>query len=129
MIAVDTSVFILYLQKQQGNDIEVLRRNLSMGEALFSPVVLTELLSAPGLEADEKELILSLPTLDIEYGYWQRAGETRQKVLQKKLKAKLGDALIAQSCIDHDLSLLTRDPDFLHFSNHCGLKLVILPDN
>jgi predicted nucleic acid-binding protein len=35
----------------------------------------------------------------------------------------LGDALIAQSCIDHDVPLITRDTDFRHFAKHCGLKL------
>ena len=124
MIAVDTSIFILYLQNEQGEDIEILRRYLRIGEALFSPVVITELLSAPKLGANDKELILSLPVLDIEDGYWQCAGETRRKILQKRLKAKLGDALIAQSCIDHNIPLLTRDPDFRHYAQHCGLKLV-----
>jgi predicted nucleic acid-binding protein len=35
----------------------------------------------------------------------------------------LADALIAQSCIDHEISLIARDGDFRHFAKHCGLKL------
>jgi hypothetical protein len=30
---------------------------------------------------------------------------------------------IAQSCIDADVKLITRDRDFRHFATHCGLKL------
>jgi predicted nucleic acid-binding protein len=39
------------------------------------------------------------------------------------LKAKVADALIAQSCIDHDVALITRDRGFRHFAKHCGLRL------
>jgi predicted nucleic acid-binding protein len=43
--------------------------------------------------------------------------------MRKGLKAAVADALIAQSCIDNDVALITRDPDFRHFAKHCGLKL------
>jgi predicted nucleic acid-binding protein len=56
-------------------------------------------------------------------GYWQRAGESRRALKTHKLKARIADALIAQSCIDHDVALITRDVDFRHFAKHCGLKL------
>jgi hypothetical protein len=47
----------------------------------------------------------------------------RRVVLRKGCKARVGNALIAQSCIDHDIALITRDRDFRHFVAHCGLKL------
>ena len=127
MIAVDTSIFIDYLQQKQGDDIEILRKYLRIGDAWFSPVVITELVSAPKLKSDELELILSLPMLEIDVNYWQRAGETCRKILKKGLKARLGDAMIAQSCIDHDVPLLTRDKDFSPYFEHCGLKGIDLP--
>jgi putative intracellular protease/amidase len=40
----------------------------------------------------------------------------RAKVLAKRRKARLGDALIAQSCIDRGIPLLTRDRDFRAFT-------------
>jgi predicted nucleic acid-binding protein len=42
----------------------------------------------------------------------------------KELKAKLAVTLIAQLCIDHEMPLITRDRDFSHFQNFCGLKLL-----
>jgi predicted nucleic acid-binding protein len=48
----------------------------------------------------------------------------RAKVLAKRRKARLGDALIAQSCIDRGISLLTRDRDFRAFAEAAGLALV-----
>lgn len=55
--------------------------------------------------------------------YWERAASTRHKLLSMRLKARLPDALIAQSCIDHDVALITRDVDFQKYADHCGLKL------
>jgi predicted nucleic acid-binding protein len=66
-----------------------------------------------------------LPLVEVTPGYWQRAGELRAKVLARRRKARLGDALIAQSCIDHGISLLTRDRDFRAFANAAGLDLII----
>ena len=124
MIAVDTSIFVDYQQERGGQDIELLRTSLSQGEAYFPPVVVTELLSAPRLAVHQRAIILSLPRLEIDDRYWARAGDLRMKLAVKKLKAKLADALIAQSCLDHDMPLLTRDEDFRHFAKHCGLKLL-----
>jgi len=63
--------------------------------------------------------------LGIEAGYWNRAGELRAKVLAKGRRARLGDALIAQSCVDHGVPLLTRDRDFRAFAETAGLDLAI----
>ena len=49
----------------------------------------------------------------------------RAKVLAKHLKAQLGDALIAQSCMDHGTPLVTRDRDFRAFSEAAAIDLVI----
>jgi predicted nucleic acid-binding protein len=62
--------------------------------------------------------------VEIESGYWQRASELRAKVLAKRRKALLGDALIAQSCIDGGVPLLTRDREFRAFAEAAGLDLV-----
>ena len=69
-----------------------------------------------------------MPLIDLVSGYWQRAGELRAKVLAKRRKARLGDALIAQSCIDGGVPLLTRDRDFKAFSEAAGLDLALGPN-
>jgi predicted nucleic acid-binding protein len=66
---------------------------------------------------------MNVAVLELLEGYWIRAAASRAKMLSQKLRARLADALIAQSCIDHDLALITRDNDFRHFAKHCGLKL------
>jgi predicted nucleic acid-binding protein len=58
-------------------------------------------------------------------GYWHRAGSLRVQVLAKKRKAHPGDALIAQSCIDGGVPLITRDRDFQAFADTAGLNLIL----
>ena len=89
------------------------------------PVVLTELLSDPKLPSDVAETISEVPLIEVESGYWQRAGALRAKVLAKRRKARLGDALIAQSCIDQRIPLITRDRDFYAFAEAANLNLVL----
>jgi hypothetical protein len=87
------------------------------------PVVLTELLSDPRLPARVAQTLSEVPPVGIDPGYWERAGMLRAKVLAKHRKARLGDALIAQSCIDQGIPLLTRDRDFRAFAEAAGLRL------
>jgi predicted nucleic acid-binding protein len=82
-----------------------------------------ELLSYPKLSAEGRLLFQDVPLLEIEAGYWQRAGLLRAKILAKGRRARLGDALIAQSCIDRGLQLIARDRDFQAFAESAGLKL------
>ena len=123
MIAVDTGTWIAFLEGDGGEDTELLDRALQDRQVLMVPVVLTELLSAPELAPDVSQTLSELPLVEVGPGYWQRAGELRAKVLAKRRKARLGDALIAQSCIDHGVPLLTRDRDFRAFAAAAGLDL------
>ena len=67
-----------------------------------------------------------MPTLPILDGYWERAGRLRATLLARKRGARLADTLIAQSCLDHDVELIERDPDFLPFAELGRLKLARL---
>jgi predicted nucleic acid-binding protein len=125
VIAVDTSTWIGYLQGDGGEDAGLLDRALQDRQVLMVPVVLTELLSDPKLPLEVSHTLAELPMIQLEAGYWQRAGELRAKVLAKRRKARLGDALIAQCCIDRGIPLLTRDRDFRAFADAAGLDIVI----
>ena len=125
MIAVDTSTWIGFLQGDGGQETELLDRALQDRQVLMIPMVLTELLSDPNLPAEVSQVLSELPLIEIEPGYWQRAGELRAKVLTQRRKARLGDALIAQSCLDRGIALLTRDRDFRAFTAAAGLHLTV----
>jgi len=125
VIAADTSTWIAFLEGETAPDTELLDQALRDRRVLMVPVVLTELLSDPKLSAGVATTLCDLPTIEIGGEYWQRAGALRAKVLAKRRRARLGDALIAQCCIDGGVSLITRDRDFRAFSEAAGLNLVV----
>ena len=51
------------------------------------------------------------------------ASRLRAQVLSTRRKARLGDALIAQFCVDHQIALISRDRDFRAFAEAANLKL------
>jgi predicted nucleic acid-binding protein len=125
MIAADTSTWVGFLEGAGGDDAVLLDKALADRQVVMVPVVLAELLSDPKLPAAVADTLCEVPLIEIEAGYWQRAGKLRAKVLGKRRKTRLGDALIAQTCIDADISLLTRDRDFRVFAEAAGLNLVL----
>ena len=124
MIAADTSSIVAFLQGQSGDDTDIIQSALDHQQLALPPVVLTEILSDPALPRAVRTLLAGLPILDIEPGFWQRAGLLRASVLKQKKKARVADALIAQSCLDQSTPLVTRDKDFRHFANAAGLPLL-----
>jgi len=125
MIVADSSTWIAFFEDDSGDDVEMLRKSLQGSQVLMSPVVLTELFSDPNLDKNVEETLLGIPLIETRPGFWHRVGLLRAKVLAKKRRARLGDSLLAQSCIDGGISLLTRDRDFESFAESAGLNLVI----
>lgn len=125
MIAADTSTWIAFLEGESGDDVQMLARALADRQVVMAPAVLTELLSDPELPAAAARTLSEVPLIDIDPGYWQRAGRLRAQVLARNRKARLGDALIAQCCIDGGVSLITRDRDFRAFVEAADLKLIM----
>jgi predicted nucleic acid-binding protein len=125
MIAADTSTWIAFLEGGGGEDARLLDRALEERQVVMVPAVLTELLSDPNLPVAVARTLTELPLMEIGTGYWERAGRLRARVLAKRRKARLGDALIAQHCIDGAVSLITRDKDFMNFVEAAGLDVVL----
>jgi predicted nucleic acid-binding protein len=123
MIAADTSSLIAYFNGEFGADVDRLVAALTAGDLVLPPMVITEIMSDPVGAPAIDEQIRQIPLLEPRDGYWIRAGLARRLVLRAGLKARVGDALIAQSCIDHDVALIARDRDFRHFARRCGLRL------
>jgi hypothetical protein len=125
VIAVDSSSWIAYLSGDRGGDAELVESALAERQVCLPPVVLTEILSDSKLTEKVVALFRQLPLLAVSEGYWERAGGLRAKVLSTGRKAPLADSLIAQSCLDHDVPLITRDSDFQPFVRIARLKLVL----
>lgn len=125
MIAADTSTWVAFLEGSAGDDVQLLDKALADSQVVMVPVVLVELLSDPKLGSSVAETLLEVPLMEIGPGYWQRAGALRARMLARRRKARLGDALIAQNCIDQDVPLITRDRDFRAFVEAAALDLIV----
>jgi len=123
LVAADTSVLIPYFNGEKSDDLKVLDYALELSKLVLPPIVITEILRSPKATPLLIYNLSSLPKLKIKKDYWFRAAENGRLLLEKGLKAALADTLIAQSCIDHDVQLITRDGDFRHFAKYCGLKI------
>jgi len=122
MIAADSSVLIDAMQGAKTAQVRRLLDAIRTDALRLPPPVVTEILSFPRASPALSQLG-AYKQLDIEIGYWERAAASRRTLLERGLKAKLADALIAQCCIDAGVALITRDADFRHFADHCGLML------
>ncbi len=123
MVCVDSSVLIAYFQGDSGEDVDYLEHLLDVKQACLAPPVLSELLSDPEIPPDLESFLLHTPMLPVVDGYWERAGRLRRTLLHAGRKAKLADVLVAQCCMDHGITLLTRDGDFEPFARYCDLVL------
>jgi predicted nucleic acid-binding protein len=124
MICADTSSLIAYWEGEQGRDVDLIDLALSDQLLVLAPVCLSELLSSPQLTPSFEQALLRVPLLEIMPGFWERSGRLRAKLMRHRLRAKLADTLIAQSCLDHQVPLVTRDRDFAAFQKFGGLRLL-----
>ncbi len=124
MIAVDSSTIIAFFEGESGNDVDIFENGLNSQIIAIPPIVLTEILSEPKLPNIIIENLINIPTLELNSGFWERAGITRSIILNKGLKCRLADALIAQSCIDYEVPIITRNKDFRHFEKYTHLKVI-----
>ena len=49
-------------------------------------------------------------------------------MLRHQVRPKVADTLIAQTCLDHGVPLVTRDWDFSSFQKFAGLRVLAIGD-
>jgi predicted nucleic acid-binding protein len=123
VIAADTSSLIAFFAGEAGPDVTAVGDALQAWQLVLPPVVLTEMLSDPRASGALASHLAEVPLLGLEPAFWRRAGELRNRVLARGHKSRVADALIAQSCIDHGVPLITRDRDFRHYARIAALRL------
>jgi predicted nucleic acid-binding protein len=123
MIAADTNAIHDYFAHQTGPKFQLIHDAFERDALVLPPAVLTEALSDAALPAAKAARIRAIPLLAILSGFWDRAGILRAFLLKHGYSGRLGDVLIAQSCIDQGIPLITYDRDFRRFER-VGLKLL-----
>ena len=127
---VDTSVWSLAFRRDAptgAGERRALVRAIEVGEEIVTTgLVLQELLqgfSGPRNRAQILERFVALPLLIPDRRDHVDAAELRNKCRRGGMQIGTIDALLAQLCLRHKLTMLTTDKDFLNIARHCALKL------
>ena len=127
---VDTSVWSLAFRRDASTAAAGRRelvRAIEAGEELVTTgLVLQELLqgfSGPKDRTQILERFAALPLLIPDRRDHVNAAELRNKCRRGGIQIGTIDALLAQLCLRHDLTMLTTDKDFNNIARHCVLRL------
>jgi predicted nucleic acid-binding protein len=129
-LLVDTSVWSLAFRRdaeEGAPQIRVLRDALAGGETLVTTgLILQELLqgfAGPRARKDLIERFSALPLLIPDRADHINAAELRNLCRRSGIQVGTIDALLAQLCIRHSMTLLTTDNDFVLAAKHCDLDV------
>ena len=129
-LLVDTSVWSLAFRRDAASDLPQVRalRNALEGDEIVvtTGLVLQELLqgfAGPRARKEIVERFAALPLLGPDRQDHVDAAELRNRCRRSGVQVGTINALLAQLCIRHDLTLLTTDNDFVHAAAHCPLKV------
>jgi hypothetical protein len=129
-LLVDTSVWSLAFRRDQAStapQVRALRNALEGDEIVVTTgLVLQELLqgfTGPRARKDLIERFAALPLVGPDRQDHIDAADLRNACRRAGVQLGTIDALLAQLCIRHELTLLTTDKDFAHAASHCRLRL------
>ena len=127
---VDTSVWSLAFRRDQASaaaEVRALRHALEGGETVVTTgLILQELLqgfAGPRARRDIIDRFTALPLLAPDRQDHIDAAELRNRCRRAGVQIGTIDALLAQLCIRHELTLLTTDRDFVLAASHCPLEV------
>jgi predicted nucleic acid-binding protein len=128
-VFVDTSVWSLALRRDSPPDVpevDELRRSLDTGSVFCTGLVLQELLQGFSKPKAHQQIIqhfTALPLLIPDRDDFIQAAEIRNRCRRKGIQAGTIDALLAQLCVRHELSMLTADKDFHNIATVVALSV------
>jgi predicted nucleic acid-binding protein len=127
---VDTSVWSQAFHRDppaSAPEVRALVGAIEAGEPLLTTgLVLQELLqgfSGPKARAQILDRFSALPLIVPDRDDHIRAAELRNRCRRAGIQIGTIDALLAQLCLRHDLTMLSTDNDFRSVANQCALKL------
>jgi hypothetical protein len=129
-VFVDTSVWSLAWRRDAPGDareVHELTRVLHSGEPVFATgLVLQELLqgfAGPRAHQQIIDRFSAIPLIIPDRADHIEAAELRNVCRRNGIQIGTIDALLAQLCLRHDLTMLAADQDFQGIARKCGLKV------
>jgi hypothetical protein len=130
VLLVDTSVWSLAFRRDapvEVPEVSELSRALRRGDAVVSTgLILQELLQGFSGPSSREQLIdrfAALPLIVPDRLDHIEAAALRNRCRRRGVQLGTLDALLAQICVRHELTLLTTDQDFIHASRYCPLQV------
>lgn len=127
---VDTSVWSLAFRRDEPADypqVRMLRHALEGHQIIVTTgLILQELLqgfAGPRARKDIIDRFAALPLLVPDRQDHIDAAELRNRCRRAGVQVGTIDAMLAQICIRHKLTLLTTDNDFVRAAAHCPLRV------
>lgn len=127
---VDTSVWSLALRRNSPSavaEVQALTRAIEAGETIVTTgLVLQEILqgfSGPKASAEILDRFSAVPLLVPDRDDHIQAADLRNRCRRAGIQIGTIDALFAELCIRHDLTMLSADNDFKDVAGQCPLKL------
>ena len=109
------------------NEVRALTRMLEAGEPILTTgLVQQDLLqgfSGPKARQQIIDRFSAIPLLVPDRGDHTEAAELRNLCRRSGIQIGTIDALLAQLCIRHGLTMLTVDQDFQNIARRCALKI------
>jgi predicted nucleic acid-binding protein len=129
-LLVDTSVWSLALRRDPPSaaaEVQALVSAIEASEAILTTgLILQELLqgfSGPKARTQILDRFAAVPLIVPERDDHIQAAELRNRCRRAGIQLGTIDALLAQLCLHHDLTMLSSDADFQHVASQCALKL------
>jgi predicted nucleic acid-binding protein len=108
-------------------EVQALTRAIEAGETIVTTgLVLQEILqgfSGPKASAEILDRFSAVPLLVPDRDDHIQAADLRNRCRRAGIQIGTIDALFAELCIRHDLTMLSTDNDFKHVAGQCPLKL------
>ena len=127
---VDTSVWSLAFRRDAPSTAPAVRalvQAIESGQTILTTgLVLQELLqgfSGPRARNQILDRFSTVPLLIPDREDHIQAAELRNRCRRNGVQIGTIDALLAQLCIRHELTMLTSDDDFRHMADHCTLQV------
>ena len=129
-LLVDTSVWSLAYRRDEAStapEVRALHHAIEVGESIVTTgLILQELLQGFAGPSARKGIIDrfgALPLVTPDRQDYIDAAELRNRSRRAGVQLGTIDALLAQLCVRHKLTLLTTDNDFVLAALHCPLRL------
>ncbi|MGH6870327.1 MAG: type II toxin-antitoxin system VapC family toxin [Rhizomicrobium sp.] len=128
-ILVDTSVWSLALRREApgGPFVSELTRAIGAGDGLFVVgLVVQEVLQGVSGPRQREQILARLTSFPFLTPGWDDhvgAADLFTRCRRAGVQIESVDALLAQLCLSHDLTMLTADKDFGHIARHCALNV------